>query len=100
MSGKRYGLGAVVPDVDTEVKQGSTNPVSGGAVFSALQNAGGGGSGGGGSGTVRSVNNVQPDVNGNVTLSIPETPIYLTASEIDAMWGNIDGLPDGDEVSY
>lgn len=56
--------------------------------------------GGGGSGTVKSVNNVEPDANGNVTLEIPETPIYLTAAEIDAMWGNIDGLPDGDEVSY
>lgn len=30
-----------------------------------------------------------------------ETDIeFLTAAEIDEMWGSIDGLPDGDEVSY
>lgn len=58
------------------------------------------GGGGTGSGTVTSVNNVQPDANGNVTLEIPEAPIYLTAAEIDDMWGSIDGLPDGDEVSF
>lgn len=30
-----------------------------------------------------------------------ETDIdFLTAAEIDEMWGGIDGLPDGDEVSY
>ena len=25
---------------------------------------------------------------------------FMTAADIDEMWGSIDGLPDGDEVSY
>jgi len=30
-----------------------------------------------------------------------ETDIdFMTAADIDALWGSIDGLPDGDEVSY
>lgn len=25
---------------------------------------------------------------------------FMTAEDIDALWGNVDGLPDGDEVSF
>lgn len=51
----------------------------------------------GGSGAVTSVNGKT----GAVVLSASDVGItFMTASEIDTMWGNIDGLQDGDEVSY
>jgi len=38
---------------------------------------------------------------GAVVLDASDVGItFMTASEIDVMWGSIDGLPDGDEVSY
>ena len=38
---------------------------------------------------------------GAVVLDAEDVGItFMTAAEIDAMWGSIDGLPDGDEVSY
>lgn len=39
-------------------------------------------------GTVTSVNNTQPDANGNVTLSITDIEAY-TAAEVQTLWGSI-----------
>lgn len=39
-------------------------------------------------GTVTSVNNTQPDINGNVTLTIPEVEAY-TAAEVQTIWNGV-----------
>lgn len=41
--------------------------------------------GGGGTGTVKSVNGVQPDANGNVEITVGGAT-YATNSDIDALW--------------
>lgn len=38
---------------------------------------------------------------GTVVLDVEDIGItFMTAADVDALWGSIDGLPDGDEVSY
>jgi hypothetical protein len=79
-----YALPTASPTVLGGVKVGTGLSIDGTGILSAT--------GGGGAGTVKSVNHISPDVNGDVTVPVPDVSTLATKADVQAV---ASGAPKG-----